>query len=49
MGQDTGSLIKQKQRLHVEVKANKRIILYFSSAGDVQPLPRKLALSMCSR
>ena len=41
MGQDKGSLIKQKQRLCVEAKENKRFILYFPSAGDVQPLPGK--------
>jgi len=29
MGQDKGSLIKQKQRLCMEEKENKRFILYF--------------------
>jgi len=39
MGQDKGSLIKQKQRPRLEVKENKRFILCFLSAGHVQPLP----------
>lgn len=35
MDQGNGSLIKQKQRVHMEGKEYKRFILYFSSAGDV--------------
>lgn len=41
MGQDKGSLIKQKQRPCTKVKENKRLIPYFPSAGDVQSLPGK--------
>jgi len=37
MGQDKGSLIKQKQRLSAEAKENKKFVLYFPSAGTVQP------------
>ena len=44
VGQDKDSLIKQKQRLRVEEKENKRFILYFPSAGDVQPLLGKQGL-----
>lgn len=39
--QNKGSLAKQKQRPCVEAKKNRRFILYFPSAGDVYPLPRK--------
>jgi len=51
-GQDEGSLIKQKQRPCAEAKENKRFILYFPSAGDVHPLPRKKGFSahiICSK
>lgn len=46
MGQDEGSLITQKQRLHTEAKANKRFILYFPSPSNVQPLPRKYCFTI---
>lgn len=40
VGQDGGSLIKQKHRLHTEAKEDKRFIFYFPSASNVQPLCR---------
>ena len=45
VGQEKGSSIKQKQRPHTEAKENKRLILYFPSAGDVQPPPGKQGFS----
>ena len=45
VGEDKGSLIKQKQRPRVEAKENRRFILSFPSAGDVQPLPGKQGFS----
>lgn len=47
VGQDKGSLIKQKQRPLAEAKENKIFIftLYLSPAGNLQPLLRKLGFS----
>lgn len=47
MGNDKGSSIKQK--LHVKIKEDKRFILYFLSARNVQPLPRIQHAGSCSR
>jgi len=41
LDQDKGSLIKLKERPCLEAKENRTFILYFSSAGNVQPLPGK--------
>lgn len=46
MCQDKGSSVKQK--LHMKAGENKRFILYFPSAGDVQILLGKQVFSMCS-
>lgn len=39
MGQDKGSVIKQKLRLWAEEEENKTFILYSPSARGVPPLP----------
>lgn len=44
--QDKGSLLKQK--LHMKAGENKRFILYFPSAGDVQTHLGKPVFSVCS-
>lgn len=41
MGQDKGSLMKQKQMPCMEAKENKRFVLYFPSLSNVQQLPGK--------
>lgn len=39
MGQDKGTLIKQRQGAHMKAKASERFILYIPSASNVQPPP----------
>jgi len=48
VGQYKGSLIKQKQRPHVEAKENMRFIFHSPSAGDARSLPWKHGFSMHS-
>jgi len=48
VGQDKGSLIKQKQWPCMEAKENEIFILYFPSAGDIQPLPGQQGFNTCS-
>lgn len=40
-GSRQGQFNKAKEKAVAEVKKNKRIIRYFPSPGDVQPLPGK--------
>lgn len=47
MGQEKGSLIKQKQRLSAEAKENKRFVVYIP-AGNTQTLPGKEGFTMHS-